>query len=127
VPKLAGESHANGAKSAGERGSGTIWAIAVIAVVAAFAVLAAAIGAAVVTRHRAGAAADFSALAAADAVSRAESDPCGTAARVAERYGAVLTTCSVNGMVVDVVVQLSAGGLAGPGRTATVRARAGPA
>lgn len=110
-----------------DRGSGTVWSVALIAVVASLALLAAAIGGAVVTRHRAGAAADLSALAAADAVARAAGQPCLLAERVAERYGGVLTSCVVNGMVVDVVVSMVAGGLLGGERTASVRARAGPA
>jgi len=109
-----------------ERGSGTLWVVVAVALLTTFALSAAAIGGAVVTRHRAGSAADFAALAGADALASGGADPCGAARRVAVRYGAVLTRCTTTGMVVDVVVELSAGGLVGPGRVATVRARAGP-
>lgn len=110
-----------------DRGSGTVWAVMVIAVLASLALAAAAIGGAIVTRHRAAGAADLAALAAADAVARADADPCRWAALVAERHGAVLTACSIDALVVDVVVGLAAGGLLDLGLTASVRARAGPA
>lgn len=109
-----------------EHGSGTVWVVVAVALLASFAVVTAAIGGAVVTRHRAGSAADFAALAAADALARGDADPCGAALRVAVRHGAVLTSCTTSGMVVDVVVEMPAGGLVGPDRAATVRARAGP-
>jgi len=109
-----------------ERGSGTIWVIVMIMLVASFAIGAAAVGGAVVARHRASSAADFAALAAADALARAEADPCSAASRVAARYGGELTGCTVDGMTVYVVVDMAAGGLTGPSYRATVRARAGP-
>lgn len=109
-----------------DRGVGTLWVVVSIAVLASFAVGAAAVGGAVVTRHRASSAADFAALAGADALAHGAADPCAAALRVAVRYGAALRSCSTSGLVVDVVVELPAGGLLGPSRTATVRARAGP-
>ena len=111
----------------GDRGSGTVFAVAIVALVAALALFATALGGAMVARHRAGSAADLAALAAADSVARAEADPCIAAARVATLHGASLTACSVHGSVVDVVVEMAPGGLVGTGRMAVVRARAGPA
>ena len=104
-----------------------MWAVVVIALLVSFALGAAAVGGAVVTRHRAAGAADLAALAAADAVADAATEPCGRAAVVAERHGGLLIACAVKGMVVDVVVRLPAGGLLGDGLFASVRARAGPA
>lgn len=115
-----------GATGRRERGSGTLWVVVAIAVLAAFATGAATVGAAVVTRHRASSAADFAALAGADALAHGAASPCAAALRVAVRYGAALTSCTTSGMVVEVVVALPAGGLLGAGHTATVRARAGP-
>lgn len=109
-----------------DRGSGTVWAVVVIALLVSFALGAAAVGGAVVTRHRAAGAADLAALAAADAVAGATTEPCGRAALVADQYGGAVTSCTVDGMVVDVVVELPAGGLFGLGFSASVRARAGP-
>lgn len=122
-------SHERGRRAgrSGDRGSGTVWAVVVIALLVSFALGAAAVGGAVVTRHRAAGAADLAALAAADAVADAATEPCGRAAVVAERHGGLLIACTVNGMVVDVVVRLPAGGLLGDGLFASVRARAGPA
>lgn len=110
-----------------DRGSGTVWAVIVMALLASLALGAVAVGGAVVTRHRAAGAADLAALAAADAVATAASEPCSRAALVAERHGGVLTSCVIDGMVVDVVVELPAGGLVDVGLSASVRARAGPA
>jgi secretion/DNA translocation related TadE-like protein len=109
-----------------ERGSATVWmlmACGVLAVIGAAAVL---VGAAVVARHRATAAADLAALAGAvRAVQGA--DACGAAARLAAANAAELTTCTATlGAVVDVEVSVPVR----LGRlgvfSATARARAGP-
>jgi secretion/DNA translocation related TadE-like protein len=110
----------------GERGSATLFAVSCLAVLL---LMGAALGVvtAMVRSHRmAQAAADLSALAAADAVGSAR-DPCAAAAATAAANDARLTTCAVTGReaTVDVVVD-------GPhwlGQTAdlSARARAGPA
>src|SRR5687767_10967307 len=109
-----------------DRGSGTIYALAVIAVVATIAFGAASVGGAVVTRHRAMAAADLAALAAADALARAEPDPCAAASRIAARHDVELVGCATSGAIVDVVVEAPLRGALGFGLGAQMRARAGP-
>ena len=109
-----------------DRGSMTIWAAAVVALVSLSAGVALAYGSAVVGRHRAGTAADLSALAAAVRVVEGEAAACRTAAAVAARNGGVLRGCRVAGADVEVAVARPVR-LAGLGvRTVVVRARAGP-
>ena len=110
-----------------ERGSATVWVLAlagVLAVVGAAAVL---VAAAVTARHRAGSAADLAALAAAGRAVIGDPDACAAAADVARGNGARLDTCTVEeGAVVAVTVAVPV--RLGPlGRyDATGRARAGP-
>jgi secretion/DNA translocation related TadE-like protein len=110
-----------------ERGSATVWVLAlagVLAVVGAAAVL---VGAAVAARHRAGSAADLAALAAAGRAVVGDPDACAAATRVARGNGARLVTCTIEqGAVVAVTVAVPV--RLGPvGRyEATGRARAGP-
>jgi len=110
-----------------ERGSATVWVLALagaLAVVGAAAVL---VAAAVTARHRAGGAADLAALAAAGRAVTGDPAACAVAGEIAERNGARLTACTVEdgGVVaVTVVVPVRLGPL---GRhDATGRARAGP-
>jgi secretion/DNA translocation related TadE-like protein len=86
-----------------ERGSATVWVLALAGVLAALGAAVVLIGAAVVARHRAGAAADLGALAAAGRAVAGDQDPCAVAAEVATRNGAVVETCAVGP---DAVVQL---------------------
>jgi secretion/DNA translocation related TadE-like protein len=110
-----------------DSGVATVWAA--IAVAALVAVLAAMLGlvAAVGGRHRAEAAADLAALAAAAQAVRGEAVACGRAARVATGTGGRLVLCRVRGgeAVVEVEVALRVAALGGV--TARGRARAGPA
>lgn len=109
-----------------DRGSMTVWAAAVLALIVLSAGVALAYGSAVVGRHRAETAADLAALAAAVRVTDGETGACGTAATVAARNGGLLRGCRVAGEDVEVSVSRSVR-LAGFGvRTVTVRARAGP-
>nr|WP_244258462.1 Rv3654c family TadE-like protein [Streptomyces sp. Tu 2975] len=80
-----------------------------------------AMGQAVVARHRAGAAADLAALAAADNALRGTAKACATAGRVADAQGAQLVRCSVRGEISDVTAMARFGPYA-----PAVRARAGP-
>jgi secretion/DNA translocation related TadE-like protein len=112
---------------AGERGSASVWVIALAGVLAAVGAATVLVGAAVVARHRAATAADLAALAAAGRAVVADPDPCAAAARVAGDNGAVLHGCTVDGeavveVVVGVAVELGPLGR----REATGRARAGP-
>ncbi|MGY1635690.1 Rv3654c family TadE-like protein [Geodermatophilus sp. SYSU D00742] len=116
-----------GSRLTGERGSATVWVVALAGVLAAIGVAAVLVGVAVVGRHRASAAADLAALAAAEQAVRGRADVCGVAARVAEANGARLTGCGVDGAAVvevAVVVPVRLGRLGM--REAAARARAGP-
>lgn len=106
----------------GDRGSATVWtAFAACALCLVFgAVLV--LGQAVTARHRAGAAADLAALAAADRALWGEAEACAVADRVAEVQGAGLVRCQVRGEVAEVTARV-AGGPYAP----EVRSRAGPA
>ena len=111
-----------------ERGSATVWVIALSGVLAVIGTAAVLVGAATVARHRATAAADLSALAAAGQAVLGFPDACDAAAALARANAAELTACTVgSGAVVEVSVsvpvQLGPLGLL----QATGRARAGPA
>lgn len=112
-----------------DAGSGTVLVVGLVAVVASLAVALALLAQATVARHRAEAAADLAALAAADVLlGRAPGDACGRAERVAALNGARLVACRPAGdgsVVVDAVV--TPGGAAGALGAARATARAGPA
>ncbi|NJP74042.1 flp pilus-assembly TadE/G-like family protein [Streptomyces sp. C1-2] len=105
----------------GDRGSAAVWVVFALAgLCAVFGALLLA-GHAVVVRHRAAAAADLAALAAADRWTEGGGSACDTAGRVARAQGARLVRCGIEGEVSDVT--------AASGRapfTVRVRARAGP-
>jgi len=115
------------AGSSAERGSATVWVLAFSAVLATIGLAVVLVGAAVVARHRATAAADLAALAGAVRAVRGDADPCATAATVAAANSAQLLSCSVGD---DAVVEVRVGVPVRLGRLgvheATGRARAGP-
>lgn len=118
-----------------ERGAGTVFAAFVLLALLLLAAAAIEVGGAVVARHRAQAAADLAALVAAvqleagvslPAVQLPGGDACAAAGRLAERNGARLEGCEIDG--VDVVVRVSVAlplGALGLG-PAVAAARAGP-
>ena len=112
----------------GERGSATVWVLALAGLLALLGVALMLVGGAVVARHRASAAADLAALAAAGRAVLADPAACATAARLARANGAELEGCVVRPeAVVEVRVRVLVrlrplGILAAP-----ARARAGPA
>ncbi|WP_448625657.1 Rv3654c family TadE-like protein [Geodermatophilus sp. URMC 64] len=115
------------ARGDSERGSATVWVLALAGVLAAVGLAAVLVGAAVTARHRAGTAADLAALAAALVAAGGEPVACAAAARAAAANGAELTSCTVGGGAVvelTVAVPVRLGPL-GQFR-ATGRARAGP-
>jgi secretion/DNA translocation related TadE-like protein len=79
-----------------------------------------------VARQQAASAADLSALAAAAAVLHGPEVACARASALAAEVGAVLSSCSVHGDVVDVVAQVRPAGALGRLGAASVRAAAGP-
>ena len=110
-----------------DRGSATVWAAGGIAALLLVVWLTVALGAAAITRHRAGSAADLAALAAAAYATEGEDPACARAGWVAERMNVRLTSCRLRGW--DAEVEITAQPpdlLVGFGR-ASARARAGPA
>jgi secretion/DNA translocation related TadE-like protein len=94
-----------------------VWALGAVGVLLALFAAGLLVAQAVVLRHRAGAAADLAALAAADHALDGRERACALAAGVARAQGARLVVCAVAGEVADVVADV--GG-------ARVRSRAGP-
>ncbi|QDY81133.1 flp pilus-assembly TadE/G-like family protein [Streptomyces qinzhouensis] len=103
-------------------GSATVWVALVATVLCALFGTVLALGQVVIARHRAGAAADLAALAAADHALRGESVACARAAEAARAQGAVLLRCELRGEIADV----EAASRLGP-FTPTALSRAGPA
>ena len=111
-----------------DRGSATVWVLALCGVLVSLGAAAVLVGGAVAGRHRAEAAADLAALAAAGRAVSGAADPCAAAESVASANGAVLESCAVHpGAVVE--VRVTVGVMLGPlgRRPASARARAGPA
>ncbi len=98
-------------------------AAAMVVAVLTVTVAVAQIGAAVLARHGAQAAADLAALAAASAVPAGSAEACERARDVAAAMGASVTACAVTGPDVTVQVSVRAGLGVGEARAA---ARAGP-
>ncbi|MEU5608377.1 Rv3654c family TadE-like protein [Streptomyces sparsogenes] len=108
-------------RAGGDRGSATVWtALTATALCAVFAAVLAA-GQIMVARHRAGAAADLAALAAADHGLEGTEAACGLARRVAAAQGTRVVRCALRGAVADLRVAARAGPFA-----PEVRARAAP-
>jgi secretion/DNA translocation related TadE-like protein len=111
---------------AADEGVATVWAATGIAVIMAALLLGLHIGAAIVARHRAEAAADLAALAAAGHAVHGTAAACRRAGEVATAMGGEVTQCGLDGWDALVEVRVAVP-LALPGATdATGRARAGP-
>ena len=111
-----------------EDGSGTVLALTIIAALLVVTVVIAGLIGVVSANRRASAAADLSALAAADAYrGLTEGDPCAVAADLAERHGAHLESCTFPDRpeTVEVTVAVPVAGPMGALGPARVRARAG--
>lgn len=111
-----------------EEGSGTVLALTIIAALLVVTVVIAGLIGVVSANRRASAAADLSALAAADAYrGLTEGDPCAVAADLAERHGAHLEFCTFPDRpeTVEVTVAVPVAGPMGMLGPARVRARAG--
>ncbi|WP_245233910.1 Rv3654c family TadE-like protein [Mycobacterium sp. PS03-16] len=109
-----------------DSGSASLFAVAAVAVVLIVTAGLAMVGSAVVARHRAQAAADLAAVAAAGHLPSGPATACARASAVASGMGVAVTGCDITGL--DVVVRVDAAvGLdpwgVGPARAA---ARAGP-
>jgi len=96
-----------------EAGSGSVLGVAILAAVLALASVLFPLSSVLTARHRAAAAADAGALAAADvAVGILPGYPCEAAARVSRANGAVLGACEVDGYVVTVQLNVTVFGFA---------------
>lgn len=93
------------ARRAGERGSGTVLIMTVLLVLAVCGAIGAVATGYALAAHGARAAADMTALGAAQAM-RTGGDPCTTAADLARRNGTELADCSVAGDPGDFVVSV---------------------
>ncbi|MDA0636671.1 flp pilus-assembly TadE/G-like family protein [Nonomuraea sp. MCN248] len=109
-----------------DRGSATLWGVALMGLLMTLALAFATAGSVRVARHRAHDAADLSALAAAELALVDPEGACARAATLARQNGAALSSCAITGAVADVRTSLTIP-LPGLGpRTVTGRARAGP-
>jgi secretion/DNA translocation related TadE-like protein len=108
----------------GDRGSASVWMLAVGLVLLAAGLAAAALGAVHVARHQAQSAADLGALAGAAHTIAAPGTACARAAMVADANGARLVACHRHGPDLTVTVEVTPA--VGPGRPVTATARAGP-
>ena len=111
-----------------EEGSGTVLALTIIAALLVLTVVIAGLIGVVSANRRASAAADLSALAAADAYrGLTEGDPCAVAADLAKLHGAQLESCTFPDRpeTVEVTVAVPVAGPMGMLGPARVRARAG--
>lgn len=119
---------ARSAEEHSEEGSGTVLALTIIAALLVVTVVIAGLIGVVSANRRASAAADLSALAAADAYrGLTEGDPCAVAADLAERHGAHLESCTFPDRpeTVEVTVAVPVAGPMSALGPARVRARAG--
>jgi len=106
----------------GQRGSATVYVLSLVVLLAAVTVGVAGFAGLATAKHRATAAADLAALAAASA----EGDGCSVAAGTARHNGARLTSCRREGSDVTVTVALVAHAPFGLRPEVTAMARAGP-
>lgn len=110
-----------------DRGSATVYVLSAAVVVLAAGGVGAEVGAAVVARHRAAAAADLGALAAAATALRGSPSPCGVAARVVAANAGRMVGCRLVGADAFVTVDVAPAGFGRSWGTARGSARAGPA
>ncbi len=109
-------------RGSGELGAGAVLALAIVAAVVVIGLSGVSLAGGLAARQRVIGASDLAALAAADAASGAVAgEPCEVARRVATAGGAKLSSCRIDGLVVEVSV---AGSFAGIQLTA--HSRAGP-
>ena len=108
-------------------GSATVWGLITVLVIWAAAALGSGEVVAVQVRHRATAAADAAALAAAAEGGLDPARACAAARRAADRVGAVLSTCRMTGPYATVSVRLSPPSALAWAGAAAARAKAGPA
>jgi secretion/DNA translocation related TadE-like protein len=127
-PRVRGRRERQGGRKAGDRGSGTLWVLAILGVVWFVATVAMMVGGVRAARHRAFAAADLAALAAAAHANDGSTRACGLAARIARGSGGLMRRCRLHGRIADVWVTSDVHlGLRLGRLTVNARSRAGPA
>jgi secretion/DNA translocation related TadE-like protein len=110
-----------------DRGGATIWLLASGLLVVLLGAAMAGVGAAVVARHRAQAAADLGALAGALHALAGEQEACDRAASIVAANGARIIRCRLDGFDISVTAAVSPAGYAALAGAAEASARAGPA
>lgn len=115
-----------GCRFRGDVGSATVWVLTLSALVCVCATAAVLVGQAAVARHRAEAAADLAALAAADAALWGGPAACAVASRVAVANDGVLDLCLVRDGIAEVTILVPLRGALSRLGPAGARARAGP-
>ncbi|RSN01123.1 pilus assembly protein TadE [Nonomuraea sp. WAC 01424] len=110
-----------------ERGSASLWGVALMGLLLAIATGLAIVGAVRVARHRVNSAADLSALAAAKLAILDPEGACDRASTLAGKNGVRLVACEITGAVADVRTSLSITLPIAGAHTLLGRARAGPA
>lgn len=108
-----------------DRGAATVWAVGAIAGLMSVTVFGLYLGAALVARHQAEAAADLAALAGAGSAVLGEHHACVQARRVTDRMAVRLASCQIRGW--DVLIETATTPTSTHLPPATARARAGPA
>lgn len=109
-----------------DEGSGTVLVLAVVGLVLTLTVAVAALLQAAAARHRAQAAADLAALAAAQDLMDGRATPCESAQRVVRENGAELVSCDGTGQEATVVTRVDVDGFLTHLGPATAKAHAGP-
>ena len=110
-----------------ESGLGTILVLAVVSLLLAVLGGVLALGQTLIARHRVASAADLAALAAADRGLEGSAAACAAAAAIAAEHAAVITTCRLDGDIVDLMAAFPLPAALRALGPATARARAGPA
>ena len=114
------------ARACGDRGVATVWAAGAIAVLVSVAAFGLHLGEAMVIRHRAEAAADLAALAAAARAVPGERYACDQARSITGRMRVQLASCSLHGWDALISVTAQPTGWLGTLGPATAHSRAGP-
>jgi secretion/DNA translocation related TadE-like protein len=113
-------------RATAERGAGSILILCGVMIVLTALLAASAMGSGHLARHRAAAAADLAALAAAEQLRLGLGSPCAEASAVAQTNGGALRECIVDGSAVEVEVAAEVAGPEGWLVDPVRRARAGP-
>ncbi|GIG90906.1 Rv3654c family TadE-like protein [Plantactinospora endophytica] len=115
-----------GSGSGSDRGSASLWLLAVGLALVVFSLGGAAVEAARVARHQSRVAADLGALAGAAHAIEGADRACARAAAIAAANSARITGCTLDGFDLQVTAEVTVEPLPGMSRVARATARAGP-